>query len=75
MMRAKQTSFLPGLSLGDKAIIAGRMHTIRRVFYADPCATSTPEKYCECVCEQWGGVYTLSEKRLLEVGGKHTGWK
>lgn len=73
MMRAKQTSFLPGLSLGDKAIIAGRMHTIRRVFYADPFdgvlffGTNTAHE--DSPYEWHYGFYYIDKNTLL-IGGK-----
>lgn len=61
-----QTSFSPGLNKGDKVIFGGRIHTIAEITFEDPCQTGVLQKYCKCVCDQWGGVYVLSESTLLK---------
>lgn len=64
-------SFSPGLNKGDKIIFCGRVHTITEITFDDPRQTGIPEKYCKCVCDQWAGVYVLSEATLgtLKKGG------
>lgn len=61
-----QMSFLPGLNKGDKVTFCSRVHTIAEITFEDPCQKGIPEKYCKCVCDQWGGVYVLSEATLLK---------
>jgi hypothetical protein len=62
----KQLSFLPGVNVGDKVNFHGRTHTVRKIYYCDPCMTGKPEKYCDCVDDRYGGVYGLDEKTVLE---------
>ena len=58
--------FDEGLKVGDIVWFANREHRVRKIIWADPKMTGTDEKYCECVCVKWGGVYKLTEKRLLQ---------
>ena len=43
---------------GDTVKFCGREHLIRKIYLLDGI------NYYECVDEKWGGIYTLTAKRL-----------